>query len=115
MGFGQDLARFSQRTVAHVTLFADAVQEEALKELGRRLADVLPDLAPIDSGLLARSYTFRVEGDQLIVGNDTFYSRAIVRFGGDHDLVAVIEREADRIVNDAGFRATVHDRARARI
>ena len=115
MGFGQDLARFEKATTARAASFAVKVQDEAIQELGRRLADVLPDLAPIDSGLLARSYTFRVEGDQLIVGNDTFYSRAIMRFGGDHDLVAVIVREAQTIVNDADFRATVRDRARARV
>ena len=115
MGFGQDLARFSQRTDFRMLAFADAVQEEALKELGQRLADALPDLAPIDSGLLARSYTFRVEGDQLFVGNDTFYSRAIVRFGGNHDLVGVIEREAARIVNDVGFLGLVRDRALKRV
>ena len=115
MGFGQDLARFEQTTTARLAVFADAVQDEALKELGRRLADVLPDLAPIDSGLLARSFTFRLEDDRLIVGNDAFYARAIVRFGGNHDLVETIEREALAIVNDAGFRRLVQDRALRRV
>ena len=74
----------------------------------------LPEVTPIDSGFLRSAYTFRLEGDQLIVGNDVFYNLAIRRFGGDHDLVSVIECEALTIVNGADFRRTVRDRALAR-
>ena len=91
------------------------MQEEAYAELERRLAERLPDVTPEDTGALARSYTFRVEDGQLIVGNDAFYALAISRFGGQHDLVELVEREADAIVKDATFAQVVFNRACARV
>ena len=75
----------------------------------------IPDLTPTDSGLLSMSYTFKHEGNQLIVGNDAFYAVAISRFGGNYDLVETIEREAARIVADPTFLAVVQVRALARV
>ena len=80
--------------------------------MARRLADSLPQLTPEDTGALARGYKFRIEDGQLIVSNNEFYALAVKRHG--HDLVDIIVTEAERIINDRGFRYVVHQRALAR-
>ena len=114
MGFAQDLARFAQRTVTRLDVYADAVQAEAYKELERRLAEALPALTPQDTGALSRGYKFRVEDDVLVVENVEFYALAVRRFGGRYDLPETVLAEAEAIVGDRNFRTVVHQRALAR-
>ena len=111
MGFVNDLARFAARTDARLHLYVQHVEAEGVKELGRRLAEVLPDVTPKDTGALARGYKFRIEDGQLIVSNNAFYALAVARYGSNHDLVETIGREAEAIVNDRNFRAVVQERA----
>ena len=115
MGFVNDLARFAARTDVRLQLYVQHVQDEAYAELEKRLADVLPEQTPMDTGALARGYKFRIENEELVVSNDQFYSLAIKRFGGRYDLVETVLREAEAIVNDRNFRLVVQERARKRL
>ena len=115
MGFVNDLARFAARTDARLQLYVQHVEDEAYKELERRLAEALPEQTPEDTGKLARSYKFRIENGELVVENTQFYALAIARFGGRYDLVETVLREAEAIVNDRNFRAVVQERARKRL
>ena len=82
MGFGGDLEAWATRTAATVTRSEQVTIDAAYTELAERLAERLPDVTPVDSGALARAYTFRIEDGQLVVGNDQFYAAALARFGG---------------------------------
>ena len=82
--------------------------------MARRLADSLPQLTPVDRGALARGYKFRIENEELVVSNDQFYALAVKRLGGRYDLVETVLTEAERIINDQGFRTVVHQKALAR-
>ncbi len=109
MGLGEDLQRESAVILRRVDRFVDAVQDEAYAELERRLQERLPEVSPIDSGALARSYTFDVRDGKLFVENSAFYWQAIKRHG--HDLDATILEEADSIVRSAEFSRLVLQRA----
>ena len=115
MTFVNDLIRFAARTETRLHSYVQHVEDEAYKELERRLAEVLPDVTPVDTGALARGYKFRIENDELVVSNDEFYALAVARFGGRYDLVETIGREAEAIVNDRNFRAVIQERARKRL
>ena len=109
MGLGEDLQRESAVLLGRVDYFVALVQAEAYAELEQRLQERLPEVTPIDSGALARSYTFEVKGDKLIVENSQFYWQALKRHG--HDIDETILEEADAIVNSADFSRVVFSRA----
>ena len=109
MGLGEDLQRESAVLLGRVDYFVDLVQAEAYAELERRLQERLPDVTPMDSGALARSYTFEVKDQKLIVENSQFYWQSIKRHG--HDIDNIILEEADAIVNSADFSRVVLQRA----
>ena len=115
MAFVNDLIRWTARAETRLHLYVQHVEEEAFKELERRLAETLPEQTPEDTGALARGYKFRIENEELVVSNDQFYALAIARFGGRYDLVETVLREAEAIVNDRNFRAVVQERARKRL
>ena len=109
MGLGEDLQRESAAILRRVDLFVAYVQAEAYAELERRLQERLPEVTPMDSGALARSYTFEVKDQKLIVENSQFYWQAIKRHG--HDVDETILEEADAIVRSADFARVVLQRA----
>ena len=57
--------------------------------------------------------TVSLSGKLTVVSKKEFYALAIQRHG--HDLGAIIFEEAEKIVNNATFRATVRDRTLARV
>ena len=117
MGLGEELLRESEILLRRAERFFDAVVSEAYSLLERELSERLPDLVPIDTGLLSRSFTFEVRpgedgSDSLFVENSAFYSDAIARFGDSHDVERIVLEEADTIINGAGFESTVFALAR---
>ena len=111
MTFGDDIQRWVSRTSSSLLTYQEGVQSAAINLLAEELAQVLPAHTPVLSGLLRSGYQFRIEDNRLVVSNDAFYALAISRFGGNHDLVATIEREAERIISSPGFLARVQARA----
>ena len=115
MGFGDQLEAFAKKAETRAERYADVLQDEGLKELGRQLSTVLPKNVPVDEGLLRDGFTFRLENDQLVVGNDAFYSAMLARFGERHDVGEIILREAEKIIESADFRKKVQAQAFARL
>lgn len=115
MGLGEDLGAWAARVKAKAARVESLIQDAAYEELERQLRERLPNLTPVDTGALARGYTFRMEDGQLIVGSEEFYALAVSRFGGNYDLRETIEREAEQIVKSAAFVKAVEARVFAQL
>ena len=99
--FADQIATWTRRTELSLVRYQVNVQQIAIAEMAQELSQRLPEVTPVDRGLLARSYVFELTEREVVVGSTAFYALSVKRHG--HDLPALVVQEAEAIINDQSF------------